>query len=320
MKTKLATLGFAAILGALICTGCGSTGAQPAETPSDSLRVSTLPEDPVYDGEVTIGGQVSLLGELLCPCFELTSGGETVHVWYGLMVEDDGTEIPAVSVEGIENGDTVVVTGELKTAGLHTSLNDFWASSIEPSTAAGDEYCLDSDTDAKLSYQEAVRIAQGSECLDQGQLKKTRVCNENTGTWWIDLDIDKPGCNPACVVDVSRRTAEVNWRCTGLVPRTSVANAPAQYEVTVRFNTSVTQDDLAGIEPSLRAYDDGLEYVIMESWPPVGRALLTTDAPDFCQTVEAELEAESYIDGVTCEQWVDSSEVDPDDPVSSTRD
>jgi len=47
------------------------------------------------------------------------------------MVEDDGTERPSVSVEGIENGDSVVVTGELKTEGQHTSLNDFWASDIE---------------------------------------------------------------------------------------------------------------------------------------------------------------------------------------------
>jgi hypothetical protein len=46
------------------------------------------------------------------------------------MVEDDKTERPAVSVEGIENGDYVIVTGELKTEGTHTVLNDFWASSI----------------------------------------------------------------------------------------------------------------------------------------------------------------------------------------------
>jgi len=38
----------------------------------------------------------------------------------------------------------------------------------------------------------------------------------------------------------------------------------------------------------------------MESWPPIGRAQLTTDVADFCQTVEAELEAKSYIDDVSC--------------------
>jgi len=74
----------------------------------------------------------------------------------------------------------------------------------------------------------------------------------------------------------------------------------ARYEVTVGFNTSVTQDDYDEVGAVLRAYDDELEYVIMESWPPIGRALLTTDVADFCQTVEAELEAKSYIDHVSC--------------------
>ncbi len=101
------------------------------ETPEGTLSVAELLENPVYDTEVKIYGEVSLLGELLCPCFELTSDEATLQVWYGLMVEDDGTERPSVSVEGIENGDLVIVTGELKTAGVHRSLNDFWASSIE---------------------------------------------------------------------------------------------------------------------------------------------------------------------------------------------
>lgn len=300
MKIKLATLGFAVILSALIFSGCGSTTAQPTESPTGTLSVSELLENPMYDSEVRIHGEVSLLGELLCPCFELTSGGKAVHIWYGLMVEDDGTERPAVSVEGIENGDTVVVTGELKTAAAHASLNDFWASSIEPSTAVEGEYCLDKDTGVKLGYQEAVEIAQDSDCLEQGQLKETRFCNQDTGTWWIDLDIDKPGCNPACVVNVSDRTADINWRCTGVLPPTPTAGEAAQYQVTLQFNTSATQDDLFETEELLRTYDDSLEYVIMESFPPVGRASLATDVPDFCQTVEAELEAKSYVDGVSC--------------------
>jgi hypothetical protein len=74
----------------------------------------------------------------------------------------------------------------------------------------------------------------------------------------------------------------------------------ARYEVTVGFNTSVTQDDIDEAGAVLRAYDDELEFVVMESWPPIGRALLTTDVTDFCQTVEAELETKSYIDRVSC--------------------
>ncbi len=85
------------------------------------------------------------------------------------------------------------------------------------STLMEGEFCVDKETDSRLSYQEAVEIAQDSDCVEQGQLKETGFCNENSGTWWIDLDIDKPGCNPACVVNVSDRTAEINWRCTGAI-------------------------------------------------------------------------------------------------------
>ena len=94
------------------------------------MKVSQLLGNPVYDTKVEIYGEVSLLGELFCPCFELTSGGKKVLVWYGLMVEDDGTERSPVSVEGIENGDRIIVTGELKKVGNHSSFNDFWAIDI----------------------------------------------------------------------------------------------------------------------------------------------------------------------------------------------
>jgi len=108
----------------------------PASVPQEVekqniLSASALLETSVYDTEVKVFGKVSLLGQLYCPCFELSSGGDKVQVWYDLMVEDNGTARPPVSVEGIENGDYVIVTGELKTEGTHTMLNDFWASSIK---------------------------------------------------------------------------------------------------------------------------------------------------------------------------------------------
>jgi len=96
--------------------------------PISILSVAELLENPVYDIEIQIHGEVGLLGELFCPCFELTSDGQTLQVWYDLMVENDGTEKPAVDVEGIKNGDKVIVTGELKgEGGTHYSQDDFWA-------------------------------------------------------------------------------------------------------------------------------------------------------------------------------------------------
>lgn len=43
------------------------------------------------------------------------------------------------------------------------------------------------------------------------------ACNENTATYWIDLNMTRAGCSPACVVYLANRTAEINWRCTGLI-------------------------------------------------------------------------------------------------------
>ncbi len=50
--------------------------------PEGTLSISELLKNSVYDTEVKIYGKVSLLGELSCPCFELTSGGEKVLVWF----------------------------------------------------------------------------------------------------------------------------------------------------------------------------------------------------------------------------------------------
>ena len=102
--------------------------------------------------------------------------------------------------------------------------------------------------------------------------------------------------------------------------RDSDAGATAQYEVTVRFNTSATQDDLFEAGALLGSYDDDLEFVIMESFPPIGRAVLATDAPDFCQTVETELTGRSYVLDVYCQAWAGGGGADPEAYVSTDND
>lgn len=68
-----------------------------------------------------------------------------------------------------------------------------------------------------MSEKRARSIAETSESVNDGALKENALYNENSKTWWIDLNIDKPGCNPACVV-YEDETVEINWRCTGLIP------------------------------------------------------------------------------------------------------
>ncbi|MBN2517462.1 MAG: hypothetical protein JXB14_01315 [Candidatus Altiarchaeota archaeon] len=80
-----------------------------------------------------------------------------------------------------------------------------------PEDCAGEETC------GEMSISEAIDIATNSDCTADGSLLDTHFCNENTRTWWIDLDIEQPGCAPACVINVDTGEAEINWRCTGLI-------------------------------------------------------------------------------------------------------
>lgn len=95
------------------------------------LSISEVLESPVYDTLLSVYGEVRFLGELFCPCFSLTSDGHGVEVWYDMMVEDNGTARTAVNVSGLNNGNWVIVTGELKQTGTYSELNGFWAQSIE---------------------------------------------------------------------------------------------------------------------------------------------------------------------------------------------
>ncbi|MFH1401730.1 MAG: hypothetical protein ABIG40_02095 [Parcubacteria group bacterium] len=74
----------------------------------------------------------------------------------------------------------------------------------------------------QISREEALGIAQESkDCSDAGVLTDRISYNGITKTWWIDLErfpeLEKDGCNPACVVWEDTKTAEVNWRCTGVL-------------------------------------------------------------------------------------------------------
>ncbi len=75
--------------------------------------------------------------------------------------------------------------------------------------------CIKNSTGERMGFEEAVAIAKAGECGDR--LKENHFCNEITGTWWMDLNIEKSGCNPACVINVANKSAEINWRCTGLL-------------------------------------------------------------------------------------------------------
>jgi len=70
-----------------------------------------------------------------------------------------------------------------------------------------------------LSEMQARVIAEKS-CIKGGESLAPGYYNENSKTWWFDANLNatQPGCNPACVVSEETKTAEINWRCTGLIP------------------------------------------------------------------------------------------------------
>ena len=71
--------------------------------------------------------------------------------------------------------------------------------------------------DNLLSEAEARIIAEKS-CIKGGEALSVGTYNDNSKTWWFDANLNatREGCNPACVVNEETKTAEINWRCTGL--------------------------------------------------------------------------------------------------------
>jgi hypothetical protein len=78
------------------------------------------------------------------------------------------------------------------------------------------------------------------------------------------------------------------------------AGGATTYRVTVHFNATVTQADMDAVGEYLRGFDEDVDFLIQESFPPTGVATLSTDVGDFCAAVEEELEARTFVDEVDC--------------------
>lgn len=92
--------------------------------------------------------------------------------------------------------------------------------------SAGYSYCeaknkcirpFEEACEGALKGSEVMQIAEAG-CGSTGNLTGSISYNPNSKTYWVDIDADKPGCSPACVVFEENRSAEINWRCTGLIP------------------------------------------------------------------------------------------------------
>jgi len=70
-----------------------------------------------------------------------------------------------------------------------------------------------------MTETEARSIAEKS-CIKGGKALAAGMYNAATKTWWFEANLNavREGCNPACVVSEETESADINWRCTGLVP------------------------------------------------------------------------------------------------------
>ena len=75
---------------------------------------------------------------------------------------------------------------------------------------------------SSLNIEEARLIASASQCPEKGLVSSEGAYNSISKTWWFDLavkdEFKQEGCSPACVVSEGAKTAEINWRCTGVKP------------------------------------------------------------------------------------------------------
>ncbi|MFZ2970791.1 MAG: hypothetical protein WA063_06605 [Minisyncoccia bacterium] len=72
----------------------------------------------------------------------------------------------------------------------------------------------------KCGFTESeARVIAEKSCIKGGESLVPGYYNENSKTWWFDANLNstREGCNPACVVSEETETAEINWRCTGLI-------------------------------------------------------------------------------------------------------
>ena len=121
--------------------------------------------------------------------------------------------------------------------------------------------------EGSLTLDEAKAVAESSSCMDEGELGDTHTYNDATNTWWFDMDIDKPGCSPACVV-YANETAEINWRCTGAIPpeetevNETTEEEPEETPPEVNETSGITEEELADlfhIEGEEPLGDEGLD-------------------------------------------------------------
>lgn len=137
-------------------------------------------------------------------------------LFFGCVGDQAPQEPVTPPVTAPETGDDEpLVGGDKDEHGCIGSAGYTWCEIKQKCLRVWEEPCVE----GSITLDEAKAIAEASSCRDEGNLTDDAPTYNNvTHTWWFDMDIVKEGCAPACVVDEATKTAEINWRCTGLIP------------------------------------------------------------------------------------------------------
>lgn len=100
--------------------------------------------------------------------------------------------------------------------GCNTTVSDQEQQIPDLSGGTAGDTCV-ADSGESITLDEAVDIAENSNCAQEGEIRRECNCNEHNGSCWMDIEAKKPGCSPSCVVDLETKEAQVNWGCTGLI-------------------------------------------------------------------------------------------------------
>ena len=197
MKTRLSILGLVLVLGALIVSSCGPVTSEPVEPPTGE------PRPVVHSTELREGEAYTIALEI---------DPSSDRQWD---VEFSEAHLELVDRTVDEAAGEEVFTLRARAQGVTEAYFSY---------SRHHEVICNFNIGSDLALAEAMteaqvrEIAANSECGEAGALLENAFYNDWTATWWIDLDVEREGCSPACVVDVRTRQAEINWRCTGALP------------------------------------------------------------------------------------------------------
>jgi len=126
------------------------------------------------------------------------------------------TQVATTTIPQTESNSNATGTIQMETKGPGKA--QIAVSASATTTTDNVETCK-AATGESMNMAEAQKIFDASQCSREGSAKPEHSCNETTGTLWIDIMAYRKGCNPACVINVKTKTAEVNWRCTGTLEK-----------------------------------------------------------------------------------------------------